>query len=61
MKSHVNMVEGDDFTHVVEMEVDRFNNPDVYHEAPMIENWEFDVEDTGMNAAGPVAGPSNSF
>ena len=32
-----------------------------FHEAPMIENWEFDVEDTGMNAAGPVAGPSSSF
>ena len=26
-----------------------------------IENWEFDVEDTGINAAGPVAGPSSSF
>ena len=43
------------------MEVDRFDDPDVFHEAPMIENWEFDVEDTGMNAAGAVAGPSSSF
>ena len=48
------MVEGDGFTNVVDMEVDRFDNPDVFHKAPMIENWEFDVEDTGMNAAGPV-------
>ena len=60
-KSHVNVVEGDGFANVVDMEVDRFNDPDVFHEAPMIENWEFDVEDTGMNAAGPVAGPSSSF
>ena len=57
----MNVVEGDGFANVVDMEVDRFNNPDVFHEAPMIKNWEFDVEDTGMNAAGPVAGPSSSF
>ena len=38
---------------MVDMEVDRFDDPDVFHEAPMIENWEFDIEDTGMNAAGP--------
>ena len=55
------MVEGDGFTNVMDMKVDRFNNPDVFHEAPIIANWEFDVEDTGMNAAGPVAGPSSSF
>ena len=60
-KSHVNVVEGDGFTNVVDMEVDRFDDPDVFHEAPMIENWEFDVEDTGMNAAGPVGGPSSFF
>ena len=57
----MNVVEEDGFTNVVDMEVNRFNGPDVFHEAPMIENWEFDVEDTGMNAAGPVAGPSSSF
>ena len=57
----MNVVEGDGFTNVVDMEVDRFDNPDVFHEAPMIENWDFDVEDTGMNTAGPVAGPSSSF
>ena len=60
-KSCVNVVEGDGFANVMDMEVDRFDNPDVFHEASMIENWEFDVEDTGMNAAGPVAGPSSSF
>ena len=60
-KSHVNGVEGDGFANVVGMEVDRFNDPDVFHEAPMIENWKFNVEDTGMNAAGPVAGPFSSF
>ena len=60
-KSHANMVEGDGFTNVVDMEVDKFDDPDIFHEAPMIENWEFDVEDTGMNAAGPVTGPSSSF
>ena len=46
---------------MVDMEVDRFDDPDVFYEAPMIENWEFDVEDTGMNTAGPVAEPSRSF
>ena len=55
------MVEEDGFTNVVDMEVDRFDDPDVFHEAPIIENWEFDIEDIGMNAAGPVAGPSNFF
>ena len=55
------MVEGDVFTNVVDMEVDGFDDPDVFHEAPMIENWKFDVEDTGMNAAGPMTGPSSSF
>ena len=57
----MNVVEGNGFTNVMNMEVDRFNDPDVFHEAPMIENWEFDIEDIGMNAAGPVAGPSSSF
>ena len=57
----MNVVEGDDFANVVDMEVDRFDDPDILHEAPIIENWEFDIEDTGMNAAGPVAGPSSSF
>ena len=37
-KSHVNVVEGDGFANVVDMEVDRFNDPDVFHKAPMIEN-----------------------
>ena len=60
-KSHVNVVEGDGFANVVDMEVNRFDDPEVFHEAPMIENWEFDVEDTGINTAGPVAGPSSSF
>ena len=55
------MVEGDGFADVVDMEVNRFNNPDVFHKAPIIENWEFDVEDTEMNAAGPVTRPSSSF
>ena len=55
------MVKGDGFANVVDMEVDRFDNPDVFHEAPIIENWEFDAEDTGMNTAGPVAEPSSSF
>ena len=57
----MNVVEGDGFANVMNMEVDRFDDPDVFPEAPMIENWEFDVEDTGMNAAGPVAGLSSSF
>ena len=57
----MNVVEGDGFANVVDMEVNRFDDPDVFHEASMIENWEFDVEDTGMNTAGPVAGPSSSF
>ena len=60
-KSCANVVEGDSFANVVDMEVDRFDNPDVFHKAPMIENWKFDVENIGMNAAGPVAGPSSSF
>ena len=60
-KSRANVVEGDGFTNVMDMEVNRFGDPDVFHEAPIIENWEFDVEDPGMNAAGPVAGPSSSF
>ena len=42
-----------ELANVMDMEVNRFDDPDVFHEAPMIENWEFDVEDTGMNAAGP--------
>ena len=37
-KSCVNMVEGDGFTNVVDMEVNRFNDPDVFHEAPMKDN-----------------------
>ena len=57
----MNVVEGDGFANIMDMEVDRFNDPDVFHKAPMIENWEFDVEDTGINAAGLVAGPSSSF
>ena len=57
----MNVVEGDGFANVVDMEANRFDDPDVFHEAPMIENWEFDVEDTGMNAAGPVGGPSSFF
>ena len=54
-------MQADGFANVVDMEVNRFDNPDVFHEAPIIENWEFDIEDIGMNAAGPVAGPSSSF
>ena len=60
-KFYANVIEGDGFANVVDMEADRFDNPDVFHDAPMIENWEFDIEDTGMNAAGPVARPSSSF
>ena len=55
------MVEGDGFANVMDMEVNRFDNPDVFHKAPMVENWKFDVEDTEMNAVGPVTGPSSSF
>ena len=57
----MNVVEGDGFTNVVDMEVNRFDDPDVFHKAPMKENREFDVESIGMNAVGPMAGPSSSF
>ena len=31
----MNVVEGDGFANVMDMEVDRFDNPDVFHEASM--------------------------
>ena len=56
----MNVVEEDGFANVMDMEVNRFDDPDVFHEASMIENWKFDVEDTRINAVGPVAGASSS-